>query len=95
MIVYHKLSNRRFETHQATFKYDPFIKDEDNCGYLIEFISDGCRYSIDFSDNHFVCDNYIEIDGKRYRYKEMNENPELIAALIEQENLLSKIEALP
>lgn len=95
MIVYHKLSKRKFETHQATFGYDPFIKDEDNCGYKMEFVSGGCRYSIDFSDSHFACDNYIEIKGKQYHYKEMKENPELVAALIEHENLLSKIEALP
>ena len=95
MIVFHNLSNRKFETHQATFSYDPFIKDEDNCGYQMEFVSSGCRYSIDFSDSRFARDNFIEINGKQYHYKEMKENPELVAALIEQENLLSKIEALP
>lgn len=39
--------------------------------------------------------NYIDINGKMFRYNEINKNPDRIAALIDNENICKAIEELP
>lgn len=53
--------------------------------------------TIRFSDRTNIeeLSNYIEINGKIYKYKDIHKNPERFKALLEHEETIGMIEALP
>lgn len=51
--------------------------------------------AIEFSAIISKSRNYIEINEEKYNYYDMLKNPELILAIIEQENIRMAIEELP
>lgn len=68
--------------------------------YTISFKHPRKRYvevTIRFSDRSNIeeLSNYIEINGKIYKYKDIHKNPEKFKALLEHEETIGMIEALP
>lgn len=55
----------------------------------------GRKFYIDFSPALWNNDNFIDIDGKRFRYCEIEKNPDYVIALVEQESTRYAIEELP
>lgn len=54
----------------------------------------GRKFYIDFSPSLWNNDNFIDIDGKRFRYCEIEKNPDYVIALVEQEANRCAIEEL-
>ena len=64
--------------------------------YIVSFFGqEGISVVVDFDNMFNRQKQYIEINGVRYNYYDMNKNPEHIQAIIEQENTRMAIEALP
>ena len=61
--------------------------------YAIYFDESDEHKTLVFTKNH--PNNYIDINGKIFRYFEISKNPDRIAALIDTENIREAIEALP
>jgi hypothetical protein len=54
----------------------------------------GRKFYIDFSPSLWNNDNFIDIDGKKFRYCEIEKNPDYVIALVEQEANRCAIEDL-
>lgn len=61
--------------------------------FAIYFDEDKEHKTLVFTDRH--SQNYLEINGNKYRYADMLYNWDLIQALIVQENNIKAIDALP
>lgn len=61
--------------------------------FAIYFDEDKEHKTLVFTDRHLQ--NYLEINGNKYRYTDMLYNWDLIQALITQENNIRAIDALP
>lgn len=96
MITIHDhVHGRTYDVNTAQFYRQPFLN-SNKFYYEIKFYYDNILKIVDFSDEyHGTHLNYVEIDGRRFHHAEMDQNYDLVAALVENKILLSKIEALP
>lgn len=94
IIVRDKHENIHYPKKVAFCRYHDLYNDTDM--YLVSFFGkDGIPVVVDFDNMFNRQKQYIEINGERYNYYDMNKNPEHIQAIIEQENTRMAIEALP
>lgn len=62
--------------------------------YRIAFYYDCMQVLVDFSDRSSIEEfiNYVEVNGKIFKYKDIHKNPERFRVLLEQDKLIDTID---